>query len=158
MMVKRRWDFHFLHVVAGKRENGVEKDGRIRCYDGENGYVFAVMIGQVIKRWDVGNKAMKKGQNAIFTIPAELACADQKVLSSLVKVLMEKHSRLAKLYAKLFHLMEIYVSMGKCRRSEELLEEVILSLALNRLREHGVLRVCQGTYDAALIRAWKEWD
>ncbi|KAK3017003.1 hypothetical protein RJ639_006569 [Escallonia herrerae] len=58
------------------------------------------------------------------------------------------------------------------KRSEELLEEVILSLTLNRLREHGddvynacttfietiALRVCQGTYDAALIRAWEEWD
>ncbi|KAK3029590.1 hypothetical protein RJ639_039877 [Escallonia herrerae] len=136
MKVKRRWDSHFPYVVAGKKENEVGKDGRIRCYDGENGYFFAIMTGKVIKRWDLGIEAMKKGQHAIFTIPAELACVDEKVLSSLVKELSKKHSRLAKLYVKLFHLMEIYVSMGKCRS----------------------LRVCQGTYDAALIRAWEEWD
>lgn len=29
--------------------------------------------GQVIKGWDLGIKTMKKGENAIFTIPAELA-------------------------------------------------------------------------------------
>ena len=34
---------------------------------------FAVMIGQVIKGWDQGIKTMKKGENAIFTIPPELA-------------------------------------------------------------------------------------
>ncbi|XAR52751.1 Non-specific serine/threonine protein kinase [Bertholletia excelsa] len=58
------------------------------------------------------------------------------------------------------------------KRSEELLEEAILSLTLNRLRDydgHGSnscrtfietieLRVCQGPYNAALIRAWEEWD
>lgn len=29
--------------------------------------------GQVIKGWDQGIKTMKKGENALFTIPAELA-------------------------------------------------------------------------------------
>lgn len=32
-----------------------------------------VLIGQVIKGWDLGIKTMKKGENAIFTIPSELA-------------------------------------------------------------------------------------
>jgi len=31
------------------------------------------MTGQVIKGWDQGIKTMKKGENAIFTIPPELA-------------------------------------------------------------------------------------
>ncbi|CAL5329992.1 unnamed protein product [Camellia sinensis] len=58
------------------------------------------------------------------------------------------------------------------KRSEELLEEAILSQTLNYLRGHDghvsnscttfikttELRVCQGPYDAALIRAWEEWD
>jgi FK506-binding protein 4/5 len=30
-------------------------------------------IGQVIKGWDLGIKTMKKGENAVFTIPPELA-------------------------------------------------------------------------------------
>ncbi|XP_022856903.1 serine/threonine-protein kinase haspin homolog, partial [Olea europaea var. sylvestris] len=58
------------------------------------------------------------------------------------------------------------------KKSEELLEEVILSCTLNRLRGHESdvvnacttfiqtidLRVCQGHYDAALINAWENWD
>ncbi|XP_059652206.1 serine/threonine-protein kinase haspin homolog [Cornus florida] len=58
------------------------------------------------------------------------------------------------------------------KRSEELLEEVILSRTLNRLRgqedvvynacttfiETINIMVCQGPYDAALIRAWEDWD
>ncbi|XP_059438923.1 serine/threonine-protein kinase haspin homolog [Corylus avellana] len=58
------------------------------------------------------------------------------------------------------------------KRSEELLEEVILSRTLNCLRgdagdvynscttfiETIDLRVCQGSYDAALIKAWEDWD
>ncbi|PKA65668.1 hypothetical protein AXF42_Ash013082 [Apostasia shenzhenica] len=60
------------------------------------------------------------------------------------------------------------------KKSEEMLEEVLLSLTLNSLREqHGYcesknattsfievkdFRVCQGSYCASLIRAWEEWD
>ncbi|KAB1202052.1 Serine/threonine-protein kinase haspin [Morella rubra] len=58
------------------------------------------------------------------------------------------------------------------KRSEELLEEVILSRTLNCLRgddgdvynacttfiETIDLRVCQGSYDSALIKAWENWD
>ncbi|CAN1161679.1 Serine/threonine-protein kinase haspin homolog [Linum perenne] len=57
------------------------------------------------------------------------------------------------------------------KRSEELLDEVILSKTLNGLRSNASvqnacttfietleLRVCQGPYDPALIRAWEEWD
>ncbi|KAJ7973216.1 putative Serine/threonine-protein kinase Haspin [Quillaja saponaria] len=58
------------------------------------------------------------------------------------------------------------------KRSEELLDEVILSRTLNQLRgkegdaynscktfiETIDIRVCQGTYDAALIKAWEDWD
>lgn len=58
------------------------------------------------------------------------------------------------------------------KRSDELLEEVFLSQTLNRLRgSDGVsnnlcrtfiesieFRVCQGLYDADLIRAWEDWD
>ncbi|CAN0897301.1 Serine/threonine-protein kinase haspin homolog [Linum grandiflorum] len=57
------------------------------------------------------------------------------------------------------------------KRSEELLEEVILSKTLNGLKsgasvqnacttfiETLELKVCQGPYDPALIRAWEEWD
>ncbi|CAN1302158.1 Peptidyl-prolyl cis-trans isomerase FKBP62 [Linum perenne] len=36
-------------------------------------FKFALGQGQVIKGWDLGIKTMKKGENAIFTIPAELA-------------------------------------------------------------------------------------
>jgi FK506-binding protein 4/5 len=32
-----------------------------------------VVAGQVIKGWDQGIKTMKKGENALFTIPPELA-------------------------------------------------------------------------------------
>lgn len=32
-----------------------------------------IVTGQVIKGWDLGIKTMKKGENAIFTIPAALA-------------------------------------------------------------------------------------
>ncbi|KAL9174976.1 hypothetical protein ABFS82_02G085800 [Erythranthe guttata] len=58
------------------------------------------------------------------------------------------------------------------KKPEELLEEVVLSCTLNHLR--GIdgevsnacttfiktidLRVCQGYYDASLIRAWEDWD
>nr|XP_043622525.1 serine/threonine-protein kinase haspin homolog [Erigeron canadensis] len=62
---------------------------------------------------------------------------------------------------------------GECqKKTEELLEEVMLSLTLNQLR--GIddniqnvcptfiqtlsLRVCDGTYDDAMIRAWEKWD
>ncbi|GAV76021.1 DUF3635 domain-containing protein [Cephalotus follicularis] len=58
------------------------------------------------------------------------------------------------------------------KRSEELLEEAILSRTLNRLRglnnevynasttfiETLDLRVCHGPYDPALVRAWEAWD
>ncbi|EPS65271.1 hypothetical protein M569_09499, partial [Genlisea aurea] len=58
------------------------------------------------------------------------------------------------------------------KKSEELLEEVVLSCTLNHLRGHDSeatnacsafiktegLRVCQGSYDSALISAWEEWD
>ncbi|MBA0653138.1 hypothetical protein Goklo_020340, partial [Gossypium klotzschianum] len=36
-------------------------------------FKFALGQGQVIKGWDEGIKTMKKGENAIFTIPPELA-------------------------------------------------------------------------------------
>ncbi|XP_073129587.1 serine/threonine-protein kinase haspin homolog isoform X2 [Henckelia pumila] len=58
------------------------------------------------------------------------------------------------------------------KRSEELLEEVVLSCTLNRLRGYEGhisnacttfiktmdLRVCQGLYDSALVSAWENWD
>ncbi|KAJ9186043.1 hypothetical protein P3X46_005598 [Hevea brasiliensis] len=58
------------------------------------------------------------------------------------------------------------------KKSEELLEEVVLSQTLNLLRGHDGdahnasttfiktldLRVCEGPYDNALIRAWEDWD
>ncbi|KAK6119088.1 hypothetical protein DH2020_047174 [Rehmannia glutinosa] len=58
------------------------------------------------------------------------------------------------------------------KKSEELLEEVVLSCTLNHLRGHEGdisnacttfiqtldLRVCQGYYDSALISAWEDWD
>ncbi|XP_034896295.2 LOW QUALITY PROTEIN: serine/threonine-protein kinase haspin homolog [Populus alba] len=58
------------------------------------------------------------------------------------------------------------------KRSEELLEEAILSRTLNNLRSHDAdfdnscttfietldLRVCQGPYDPALVKAWEYWD
>ncbi|KAK7397081.1 hypothetical protein VNO78_18248 [Psophocarpus tetragonolobus] len=58
------------------------------------------------------------------------------------------------------------------KRSEELLEEVLLCKTLNQLRGKGgdsdnlcstfidciEFRVCQGPYDAALIQAWEDWD
>ncbi|KAI0488471.1 hypothetical protein KFK09_028304 [Dendrobium nobile] len=59
-------------------------------------------------------------------------------------------------------------------KSEEVLEEVLLSLTLNSLREQHKnsdklnscgsfietkdFRVCQGLYDTNLIRAWEDWD
>ncbi|KAK9069381.1 hypothetical protein SSX86_011284 [Deinandra increscens subsp. villosa] len=36
-------------------------------------FKFTLGQGQVIKGWDLGIKTMKKGENAIFTIPADLA-------------------------------------------------------------------------------------
>ncbi|CAA7388380.1 unnamed protein product [Spirodela intermedia] len=59
------------------------------------------------------------------------------------------------------------------KRSEEVIEEVLLSLTLNSLRgqddkdrenacsifiETKDLRVCQGAYGSALINAWEDWD
>ncbi|KAF3956877.1 hypothetical protein ACB098_03G007000 [Castanea mollissima] len=57
------------------------------------------------------------------------------------------------------------------KRSEELIEEVILSRTLNCLRDgsNGCnscttfiqtidLKVCQGSYDGTLIKAWEDWD
>nr|GMD09325.1 serine/threonine-protein kinase haspin homolog [Ipomoea batatas] len=58
------------------------------------------------------------------------------------------------------------------KKAEELLEEVVLSGTLNSLRgyENDMLncctsfiqtidmRVCQGPYDASLIRAWEDWE
>ncbi|KAH9733888.1 serine/threonine-protein kinase haspin-like [Citrus sinensis] len=72
-----------------------------------------------------------------------------------------------------------YLSGGRSRiiylvklKSEELLEEVVLSWTLNHLRrnegdtlnacttfvEMFEIKVCQGPYDAALIQAWEDWD
>ncbi|KAJ7950530.1 Peptidylprolyl isomerase [Quillaja saponaria] len=39
-------------------------------------FKFTLGQGQVIKGWDEGIKTMKKGENAIFTIPSELAYGD----------------------------------------------------------------------------------
>ncbi|MBA0612325.1 hypothetical protein Godav_012934 [Gossypium davidsonii] len=36
-------------------------------------FKFKLGLGQVIKGWDEGIKTMKKGENAIFTVPPELA-------------------------------------------------------------------------------------
>lgn len=36
-------------------------------------FFVSLLSGQVIKGWDEGIKTMKKGENAIFTIPSELA-------------------------------------------------------------------------------------
>ncbi|KAH8490656.1 hypothetical protein H0E87_022977 [Populus deltoides] len=58
------------------------------------------------------------------------------------------------------------------KRSEELLKEVILSRTLDNIRSHDSdvdnacrtfieildLRVCEGPYDPALVRAWEYWD
>ncbi|VFQ83499.1 unnamed protein product [Cuscuta campestris] len=58
------------------------------------------------------------------------------------------------------------------KKAEELLEEVILSGTLNSLRGYRNnmlncctsfiqtidMRVCQGQYDASLIRAWEDWE
>ncbi|CAA0810936.1 Protein kinase superfamily protein [Striga hermonthica] len=58
------------------------------------------------------------------------------------------------------------------KKSEELLEEVVLSCTLNHLRGNKSdvlnacttfiqtvdLRVCKGLYDSALISAWEDWD
>ncbi|KAG1327615.1 serine/threonine-protein kinase haspin [Cocos nucifera] len=60
------------------------------------------------------------------------------------------------------------------KKSEEVLEEVLLSLTLNGLRgqqgeansknacigfiETKDFRVCQGAYDAGLVSAWEDWD
>ncbi|KAL3531064.1 hypothetical protein ACH5RR_010386 [Cinchona calisaya] len=41
--------------------------------DGGTPFKFTLGQGQVIKGWDQGIKTMKKGENAIFTIPPELA-------------------------------------------------------------------------------------
>ncbi|CAM8988811.1 unnamed protein product [Rhodiola kirilowii] len=40
---------------------------------GRDTFKFTLGQGQVIKGWDLGIKTMKKGQNALFTIPPELA-------------------------------------------------------------------------------------
>ncbi|KAJ3683895.1 hypothetical protein LUZ60_014122 [Juncus effusus] len=55
------------------------------------------------------------------------------------------------------------------KKSEEVLEEVLLSLTLNNLRGEGNnsctgfieskdFKVCKGAYDVALIKAWENWD
>uniref|UniRef100_A0ACD5Z275 Uncharacterized protein n=1 Tax=Avena sativa TaxID=4498 RepID=A0ACD5Z275_AVESA len=41
--------------------------------DRDTPFKFTLGRGQVIKGWDMGIKTMKKGENAIFTIPPELA-------------------------------------------------------------------------------------
>ncbi|KAK9757208.1 hypothetical protein RND81_01G148200 [Saponaria officinalis] len=41
--------------------------------DRDTPFKFTLGQGQVIKGWDIGIKTMKKGENAVFTIPAELA-------------------------------------------------------------------------------------
>ncbi|KAH6765817.1 rotamase FKBP 1 [Perilla frutescens var. hirtella] len=41
--------------------------------DREEPFTFTLGQGQVIKGWDEGIKTMKKGENAVFTIPPELA-------------------------------------------------------------------------------------
>ncbi|KAF5729236.1 serine/threonine-protein kinase haspin [Tripterygium wilfordii] len=67
---------------------------------------------------------------------------------------------------------ELRVNGEVQKRSEELLEEVVLSRTLNCLRgiddgAHNActtfietldLQVCQGSYDPALIKAWEDWD
>ncbi|KAK1606532.1 hypothetical protein QYE76_030205 [Lolium multiflorum] len=41
--------------------------------DRDTTFKFKLGQGEVIKGWDLGIKTMKKGENAVFTIPAELA-------------------------------------------------------------------------------------
>lgn len=41
--------------------------------DRDSPFKFTLGQGQVIKGWDLGIKTMKKGENAVFTIPPELA-------------------------------------------------------------------------------------
>ncbi|KAH9603664.1 hypothetical protein KSS87_009240 [Heliosperma pusillum] len=41
--------------------------------DRDSPFKFTLGQGQVIKGWDIGIKTMKNGENAVFTIPAELA-------------------------------------------------------------------------------------
>ncbi|XP_050223094.1 serine/threonine-protein kinase haspin homolog [Mercurialis annua] len=70
---------------------------------------------------------------------------------------------------------ELRVNGEVQKKSEELLEEVVLSRTLNHLRGHDGdaadasnacttfietldLRVCQGPYENALIKAWEDWD
>ncbi|OQU90339.1 hypothetical protein SORBI_3002G390700 [Sorghum bicolor] len=69
---------------------------------------------------------------------------------------------------------DLLVNGESQKRSEEILEEVLLSLTLNNLRagrgddvktnscngfiETKDFRVCQGPYDPSLIRAWEDYD
>ncbi|XP_071721518.1 peptidyl-prolyl cis-trans isomerase FKBP62-like [Rutidosis leptorrhynchoides] len=54
---------------------GTLLDGTQFDSSGDRGTPFKLTVGQgqVIKGWDQGIKTMKKGENALFTIPAELA-------------------------------------------------------------------------------------
>ncbi|KAI4330477.1 hypothetical protein MLD38_028764 [Melastoma candidum] len=67
---------------------------------------------------------------------------------------------------------ELQVNGEVQKKSEELLEEVVLSLTLNKLRvgngdprnacitfvETREVKVCQGPYDAVLVKAWEDWN
>ncbi|XP_051113483.1 peptidyl-prolyl cis-trans isomerase FKBP62-like [Andrographis paniculata] len=55
---------------TGKLLDGTKFDS---SRDREKPFSFTLGQGQVIKGWDEGIKTMKKGENAVFTIPPELA-------------------------------------------------------------------------------------
>ncbi|CAN1302160.1 Peptidyl-prolyl cis-trans isomerase FKBP62 [Linum perenne] len=65
-----RWKFYVLVHYTGTLLDGTKFDS---SRDKGTPFKFALGQGQVIKGWDLGIKTMKKGENAIFTIPAELA-------------------------------------------------------------------------------------
>nr|XP_043622845.1 peptidyl-prolyl cis-trans isomerase FKBP62-like isoform X2 [Erigeron canadensis] len=55
---------------TGTLLNGTQFDS---SHDRGNPFKFTLGQGQVIKGWDQGIKTMKEGENALFTIPADLA-------------------------------------------------------------------------------------
>ncbi|KAJ6928495.1 serine/threonine-protein kinase haspin [Populus alba x Populus x berolinensis] len=116
-------------------------------------------IEGAVKKLSLASTSSLSDHDYVDPVTALLAVCGQSVPSTLLERILSKSVK---------ELMEKHLKL----RSEELLEEAILSRTLNNLRSHDAdfdnscttfietldLRVCQGPYDPALVKAWEYWD
>lgn len=128
-----------------------------------------------VQNWDPFSALLNAcGQSAPSTFPDVLKTyCDPKTITKVGEGTFGEAFRVGETVCKIVPFDGYFKVNGEVqKRSEELLEEVMLSSTLNHLRSHDDLvsnacnsfiqtiglRVCQGAYDAALLEAWEDWD